>query len=45
MKSAEVKYAALNELAEQGGIVILGGEEDMNLPLCMFYCTYQNELI
>jgi len=34
MKSAEVKYAALNELAEQGGIVILGGEEDMNLPLC-----------
>ena len=34
MTSAEVKYAALNELAEQGGIVILGGEEDMNLPLC-----------
>ena len=34
MKSAEVKYTVLNELAEQGGIVILGGEEDMNLPLC-----------
>lgn len=34
MKSREEKYTALNELAEQGGIVILGGEEDMNIPLC-----------
>lgn len=34
MKSVQEQYAALNELAQHGGIVILGGEEDINLPLC-----------
>lgn len=28
------KYAALNELADQNGIVILGGSEDKEIPLC-----------
>lgn len=28
------KYKALNDLAEQGGIVILGGSEDKEIPLC-----------
>lgn len=28
------KYQALNELAEQNGIVIIGGTEDKNIPLC-----------
>lgn len=28
------KYQALNELAEQNGIVIIGGEEDKEIPLC-----------
>ena len=27
-------YAMLNSLAEQGGVVIFGGAEDMNIPLC-----------
>lgn len=34
MKSAAEKYAALNELAGHDGIVILGNEDDMDLPLC-----------
>lgn len=28
------KYLALNKLAEQNGIVILGGTEDKDIPLC-----------
>ena len=28
------KYSALNELAEKGGTIILGGKEDKNIPLC-----------
>lgn len=28
------KYRALNALAESGGIVIFGGTEDQNIPLC-----------
>lgn len=28
------KYQALNELAEQNGIVIIGGSEDKEIPLC-----------
>ena len=28
------KYSALNELAEKGGTVILGGKEDKEIPLC-----------
>lgn len=28
------KYTRLNELAEQGGIVIFGGTEDKNIPVC-----------
>lgn len=28
------KYQALNELAEQNGVVILGGTEDKEIPLC-----------
>lgn len=28
------KYSALNELAKKGGIVIFGGKEDKNIPLC-----------
>lgn len=28
------RYEALNELAEQNGIIIMGGTEDMNIPLC-----------
>lgn len=28
------KYKLLNEIAEQGGIVIFGGSEDLNIPLC-----------
>ena len=27
-------YAMLNELAQQGGVVIMGGADDMNIPLC-----------
>ena len=27
-------YDMLNELANQGGVVIMGGAEDMNIPLC-----------
>ena len=27
-------YKLLNELAKQGGTVIFGGEEDLNIPLC-----------
>lgn len=28
------KYRKLNELSEQGGIVIFGGDEDKEIPLC-----------
>ena len=28
------RYNALNDLAEQDGIVIFGGSEDVNIPLC-----------
>ena len=28
------KYQSLNELAEQGGIIIFGGTEDKEIPLC-----------
>ena len=28
------EYSALNELAEKGGTIILGGKEDKNIPLC-----------
>lgn len=28
------KYAMLNELAQKGGTVIFGAEEDMDIPLC-----------
>lgn len=35
MKNAETaKYAKLNELAAQGGVVILGGAADREIPLC-----------
>lgn len=35
MKETEIlKYQKLNELAQTGGIVILGGSEDLNIPLC-----------
>ncbi len=27
-------YSLLNDLAEQGGVVIFGGSEDANIPLC-----------
>lgn len=33
-KNEVKKYQALNKLAEQNGIVILGGTEDMEIPLC-----------
>lgn len=28
------KYKSLNEIAEKGGIVIFGGSDDKNIPLC-----------
>lgn len=35
MREQEIKkYKALNELAEQNGIVIFGGTEDASIPLC-----------
>ena len=35
MREQEIKkYKALNELAEQNGIVIFGGAEDASIPLC-----------
>lgn len=35
MREAEIKnYTILNELAEQGGIVIFGCSEDKNIPTC-----------
>lgn len=34
LDNAIKKYTALNELAEQGGIVILGGSADKDIPLC-----------
>ena len=35
MKNTEtVRYAKLNELAAQGGVVILGGAADREIPLC-----------
>ena len=33
MKTISESYPLLNELAEQEGVVILGGAEDMNIPL------------
>lgn len=34
LKRETEKYAALNELAEKGGTVILGGSADREIPLC-----------
>ena len=34
MKNETMKYSLLNDLAEQGGVVILGGGEDAGIPLC-----------
>ena len=35
MREAEIKnYTNLNELAEQGGIVILGDGKDKDIPTC-----------
>ena len=35
MRSLELKrYKALNQLAESGGIVIFGGSDDKDIPLC-----------
>ena len=35
MREQEIKnYKALNKLAEQNGIVIFGGAEDVSIPLC-----------
>ena len=34
MNAEAMKYTLLNELAEQGGVVILGGTEDVSIPLC-----------
>lgn len=33
MKNIRENYPMLNDLAEQGGVVILGGADDMNIPL------------
>lgn len=33
-ETEEKKYDSLNKLAECGGIVILGGDSDKNIPLC-----------
>lgn len=33
-ESEITKYKALNELAEQGGSVIFGGSDDIEIPLC-----------
>ena len=35
MREQDIKnYNALNKLAEQNGIVIFGGKEDISIPLC-----------
>ena len=33
MKNISENYSMLNDLAEQGGVVILGGADDMSIPL------------
>ena len=44
MKESEIKkYQRLNELAEQNGIVIFGGNSDKELPLCELRQSYNIE--
>ena len=44
MKEADIlKYQKLNELAQTGGIVILGSSEDMNIPLCEIRQAFEIE--
>ena len=44
MKETEIlKYHKLNELAQTGGIVILGGSEDLNIPLCEIRQAFEME--
>ena len=44
MKETEIlKYQKLNELAQTGGIVILGGCEDLNIPLCEIRQAFEME--
>ena len=44
MKETEIlKYQKLNELAQTGGIVILGGSEDLNIPLCEIRQAFEME--
>ena len=44
MKESEIKkYQRLNELAEQNGIVIFGGNTDKELPLCELRQSYNIE--
>lgn len=46
MRNQEMKnYKALNKLAEQNGIVIFGGSEDISIPLCELkqaFCIPEN---
>lgn len=37
------KYQTLNELAEAGGIVIFGEQEDLNIPLCELKQAFELE--
>lgn len=44
MNETEIlKYQKLNELAQTGGIVILGGSEDLNIPLCEIRQAFEME--
>ena len=44
MKDTEIlKYQKLNELAQPGGIVILGGSEDTSIPLCEIRQAFEME--
>ena len=44
MKETEIlKYQKLNDLAQTGGIVILGGSEDLNIPLCEIRQAFEME--
>ena len=44
MKKTEIlKYQKLNELAQTGGIGILGGTEDLNIPLCEIRQAFEME--
>ena len=44
MKETEIlKYQKLNELAQTGGIVIIGGSEDLNIPLCEIRQAFEME--